>query len=459
MRARTTLFIALLAAVCGPSLPRAPLAAAEPGPAPVAVDVTRFGAVGDGATLDTAAIQHGIDACAARGGGTLVFPAGRYVTGTVQLKDNVTLRLDGAATLLGSVRAADYRNVDPFTAGDGVPLGYALVVAIDARNVAIEGTGTIDGQGKAVAAGQRPYAVRPFLLRWIRCRHVRLADVTLRSPGAWTNHFSQCGDVAVTGVTIRSVTPGLKNTDGIDVDGCDGVRIERCDIDSGDDAICLKTTRPVACRDVSVTDCKLRTRCNAIKIGTESLGDFERIRASRCTVVDCGMAGVAVYAVDGGHVRDVTVSDVDMDGVDVPVSIRLGARLKTFHAGDAPEPTGTVAGVTLRNLRVRRAKRIGLLVNGIPGHPVDSLVLDHIDIQTAGGCAGDFPARLPEKEAAYPEMSMFGRVLPAWGAYLRHVRGASVRDVRLARAAADVRPAVDLTDVQGPTPADFAVAP
>ena len=290
---------------------------------PISTDVTTLGILPDGTTLNTATLQKAIDITSARGGGTLTFPAGRYLIGTLQLKDNVTLHLDQNAVLLGSTNAADYRNLDPFLAGDGVPLGYALIVALDAHHVAIEGPGNIDGQGKTLAASQKPYAVRPFLIRWIRCDGVSLSGVTLQNPGAWTNHFFQSRNVAVNHVTIRSYATGLKNNDGIDIDSCQSVHITDADIESGDDAICLKTTSPNPCTDISVTHSKLKTRCNAIKLGTESLGDFEHINISDCDLRDIGMAGIALYTVDGGNLHDVTVADITMDTVAVPISIRL----------------------------------------------------------------------------------------------------------------------------------------
>ncbi|HEX8341526.1 MAG TPA: glycosyl hydrolase family 28 protein [Tepidisphaeraceae bacterium] len=435
-------------------------AAGQAGDAVDVVDVTALGVSGDGATSNTAALQAAIDGAAGRGGGTLRFPAGRYVTGTIQLKDNVRLHLDSGATILGSTDAADYRNVDPFMAGDGVPLGYALIVALDATNVGVGGTGTIDGRGAALAATQTPYAVRPFLMRWIRCRGVSVRDLTLRDPGAWTLHFFQCRDVTAEGLTIRSYDTRLPNNDGIDIDSCQDVRVARCDIESGDDAICLKATSSVPCRDVSVSDCRLKTRCNAIKLGTESLGDFSDIRVSDCDVRDIGMAGVARYTVDGGHMTGVAVENVSMDRVSVPVSVRLGARLKTFRAGDVAKPVGVLRDVSLKRLRATRAGRIGLLVNGIPGHPVESLTLEDIAIALpGGGRASDADVQLPEKEAAYPEMNMFGRTFPAGGAYLRHVKGLRASNVRFTFARPDPRPPAVLIDVEGATAADFTAAP
>ena len=113
------------------------------------VDITKYGAVGDGHTLNTSAIQTAIDACSKTGGGTVIFPAGKFLTGTIVLKDHITLRLQKDAVLLGSTHVEDYQNMDPFADGLGIDVGWALVVAVDAKNISIKGEGIIDGQGSA----------------------------------------------------------------------------------------------------------------------------------------------------------------------------------------------------------------------------------------------------------------------------------------------------------------------
>jgi polygalacturonase len=445
MRRCIVIFYLLLAASCATP--------AKPG---VAMDVTKSGAVGDGVTLNTAAIQKAIDDCNAQGGGMVNFPAGRYLTGTIQLKDNVTLHLDDQAVILGSTNAADYRNLDPFVDGVGTPQGYALIVADGASHVGVEGAGTIDGQGRAVKAAQKTYTVRPFLMRWLRCTDVTVKDVHLTNPGAWTLNFFQTRNTIVERVTIRTRDTGLANNDGIDLDSCENVRIRDCDIDSGDDAICLKATSPLPCRDIAASGCKLSTKCNALKLGTESLGDFEKISLTNCQIRNIGMSGIALYSVDGADLHDVTISDVTMDGVTVPISIRLGARLKTFRAGDVAKPVGALRDVTIRNVQVTGAKQIGLLINGIPGHPVEALKLENITIELAGGGkASDAQVQLPEKEATYPEYNMFGKVMPAYGIYLRHIKGVSFKNVRTTVSSPDARPALDLIDVEDVTPVGF----
>ena len=421
------------------------------------VDVTKASAVADGVTINTAAIQKAIDDCSAGGGGTVRFPAGRYVTGTILLKDNVILRLDKNAVLLGSTNAADYRNLDPFKAGDGIPQGHALIVATGASHVGVEGAGMIDGQGRELKAVQSRYTVRPFLMRWLHCTNVVVKDVHLVNPGAWTMNFFQTRDATVERVTIRARDSGLVNNDGIDLDSCEDIRIRDCDIESGDDALCLKTTSPLPCRDITASGCKLSTKCNAIKLGTESLGDFENIRIRDCQIRNTGMAGIALYCVDGAHLQDVTLAGITMDGVAVPISIRLGARLKTFRAGDTPKPPGILRDVTIKNLRATGARQIGLLINGITNHPVENLTLENIRIELAGGGElADAQIQLPEKESAYPEYNMFGQTMPAYGIYARHIRGITFKNVRTTVTKPDARPAAVLVDVERVTPANFA---
>jgi len=419
------------------------------------LDVLAFGAVADGTTLNTAALQRAIDTCSADGGGTLTFPAGRYLTGTLQLKDNVTLHLDADAVLLGSTTAADYRNLDPFIDGTGSPLGYALIVAVDAKHVGLEGPGTIEGQGAALKAAQTPYKIRPFLVRWVRCTDVAVKDVHLGGSGAWTMHLFQCRDARVEHVTIRS--RGLANNDGIDIDSSERVRIAGCDIDTGDDAICLKATGAQPCRDIAVTGCRLTSNCAAIKLGTESLGDFEKIRIDHCQIRDTRLGGVKLLSVDGADLHDVVISDLTMDNVAVPVFVRLGARLKTFRTGDQAKPPGRLRDVTLKNIRATNSRQIGLFISGVPGHPVENLTFENLALELAGGGqAEDASVALPEKESAYPEITMFGAVMPASGIYARHVRGVNFTNVTTTVKSPDARPAIALIDAERVTPVNFS---
>lgn len=425
------------------------------------VDVANVGAVGDGQTLNTEAIQKAIDDCAATGGGQVTFPAGRYVSGTLQLKSGVTLHLNADATLLGSTNAEDYRNLDPFTDGSGQKLGHALVVAIDADHVGITGPGTIDGQNAKLAARQKPYRIRPFLVRWVRCANVSVREVHLMNPGSWTLNFFQSKNITIDGITIRSREPVLRNTDGIDLDSSQAVHIQHCDVVSGDDALVIKSTLAAQpSRDIVATDCKLSTRTNAIKLGTESIGGFENIQISHCQITNTKMAGIALYEVDGGTLNNVSISDIDMSGVTLPICIRLGQRYKTFRDGDQPKTGGELRDVTIQNVTAKQVGTIGMLINGVPGQRIDSLTFSNIHLTVPGGGTEQAAqTRLAEHETAYPEWNMFGAVFPAYGIYARHVQGMHLQDVTLTPAKPDARPAVVLIDVQDLTPADFGQSP
>jgi polygalacturonase len=414
--------------------------------------VAGFGAKGDGKIPDTGAIQKAIDTCMAQGGGVVRLPAGRYLSGSILLKNNVTLRLDDGATLVGSPNPDDYRSVDPFREGTGNELGYAFVSAVDATNVAVEGGGAkalIDGQGKevlaALQAGERNR--RPFLLRLVRCTNVQLKDIRLRDSAVWTVHLSQCHNVSVERVNINSHAGS--NNDGIDIDSCELVRVNECDIDTGDDAICLKTTSRLPCRDVHITNCRLRSNCATIKVGTESAGDFDNIRIADCQLLDAHLAGIKLLSVDGARLQNVDISDVTMLAGHLPIFLRLGARLKTFRPGDLKREVGLLRNINIRGFRAT-AEGPGLVMSGIPDHRIEQVRVDDIDLHlTGGGVKDDADVVLPEAVDAYPEINMFGKRMPAALLYARHVNGLEISRMKVAFDKPDERPMKVLVDADG----------
>ncbi len=170
------------------------------------------------------------------------------------------------------------------------------------------------------------------------------------------------------------------------------------------------------------------------------------------------MAGIALYAVDGGDLRNVAISDIKMDGVIVAISIRLGARLKTFREGDqAKLAPGKLCDVMIKNVSAKNIEMIGMLINGVPGFPVEALTLENIELELPGGGTAEAArVQLPEKEKAYPEHNMFGKTLPAYGIYARHVRGVKFLNVRTTPLKPDARPATVFVDVEDVTPANFS---
>ena len=421
------------------------------------LNILQYGAVGDGKTLNTQAIQATIDAVSKSGGGKVIFPAGEFLSGTIVLKDNVTLQLQKGAVLLGSTNVEDYKNMDPFADGLGIDVGWALLVAVDAKHIGITGEGAINGQGAALKAQQiltdnRPesqrWGRRPFLLRIVRCDDVRVTGVTLNYAAAWTSHYFQSRNVHIEGVKI--VSHGVAHNDGIDIDGCQQVRIKDCDIVSGDDALCFKTTSStMACRDIVVSGMKLKSNQGAIKMGTESMAAFENIDISNCYIYDTKNGGIKLLTVDGAHLRNVTISDVTMVNVRTPMLFRLGSRLSVFRKGkDTQQPTGTMENVVVRNVKAQAAADAqlmppsGILITGVPGHYITGLTLENIQIDLAGGGTVEHARQVvPEAIDKYPEVKTFGPTIPAYGIWARHVQGLKLKHITFRLAANDQRPA------------------
>ncbi|HEU5167926.1 MAG TPA: glycosyl hydrolase family 28 protein [Chitinophagaceae bacterium] len=419
-------------------------------------DITHYGAIGDGKTLNTIFIQKAIDECNKGGGGKVIFPAGIYLSATIELKDNVTLHLNKDARLLGTTDIEQYRNLDPFTEGLGIDVGWALVVAVDAKNIGIEGEGAIDGQGAKLKAEQilkdtRPegqrWGRRPFLVRIVRCTGVTIKDITLNYAAAWTSHYFQSKNIEIENVKIVSV--GVAHNDGIDIDGCQDVRIKDCDVVSGDDALVFKTTSSkMGCKNIVVSGMKLKSSQAGIKMGTESMAPFEDIKISNCHIYDTKNGGIKLLTVDGAHLRNVEIYDITMTEVRTPMLFRLGSRLNVFRKGqDTKQSTGTFENVVIRNVKAKASDSAqlkppsGILITGVPGHYITNLTLENIEIEILGtGTAENARHVVPEAIDQYPEVKTFGPTIPAYGVWARHVKGLKLKNITFHIKNNDLRP-------------------
>jgi hypothetical protein len=428
-------------------------------------DVLGHGATGRGKTMDTAAIQKAIDAAFAAGGGTVVFPRGTYLSGSIQLKSLVKLHLEKGATLLGSPTRADYFKLNFF----------ALVWADDAEDIGISGTGVIDGQGKKLAVGyelpvtQGPWpdareGERPVIINFRNCRNITVRDVTLRESACWVQLYRDCDDVTIENIKVR--TMAAITNDGLDLDGCKNVVVRGCDIDSEDDGICLKSSRR-ACENILIENCRVRSSCNALKFGTASFVGFKNIICRNLEIYDTYLSAIALELVDGGVMENVQIANVKITDTSNPIFIRLGHR-------NADGPVGSVSNVTISNVtaeipnrpraamnkfptawRHRCATLVTASITGLPGHPVRDVTLKDVSI-VYGGIGSTARTNhhhwtkldeVPERADSYPESTMFG-VLPAWGFYLRHAEGIKFENVTLRVKAKDYRPALVADDVR-----------
>lgn len=412
---------------------------------PVEFNVETLGARGDGRTVNSEIFRKAILQASAAGGGVVLVPAGTFVSGTIELKSNVTLRISPGGILKGSPSMDDY------------PVRH-LILAKGARNVAIDGGGIIDGNGEAFwdMTSTRPYypplAKRPSpLIEFADCRDVRVQDVIVRNAPGWTIHPLRCDGVRIRGVAIYNHQRG-RNTDGIDIDASRNAAIADCYIEGGDDAIVIKApvrpgAEPQPAENITVTNCTVSSTSNCIKLGTESRGGFRNIAITNCTMFRpasyfrAPISGIAIEMVDGGVLEGVAVSNITMRDVGTPIFIRLGNRGRGMEIPN----TGILRNVSISNL-IASGGLIASSITGLPGHPVTGVSLSGINITMTGGRKEPVGLDVDEKPEAYPEAWMFG-ALPAYGLYARHVDGLAIRNFRLKWDRDDVRPAAVFDDV------------
>ena len=469
-------------------------------------DVRAFGAKGDGKALDTPAVNKAIDAAAAAGGGTVHFSAGTYRCFSIHLKSNVALYLDQGATILAADPAdkdGQYDAPEPNQWDQYQDFGHShwhnsLIWGENLENISILGPGRIWGKGLVRSGAQSRTKQQNDALGNARadprggpfgypnprdavesgwgnksislklCRNVLIRDISILHGG----HFA----ILATGVDNLTID-NLKidtNRDGIDVDACKNVRISNCSVNSPfDDGICPKSSFALgyarSTENVTITNCQVSgydegTLLNGtykrdfrnqngsfsptgrIKFGTESNGGFKNITVSNC-VFDYSR-GLALEAVDGALLEDVTISNITMRDIsNSPIFLRLGFR------GRGPKETTTVGAlrrVIISNVVVYNAdEKYASIISGIPGHSIEDVQLSNIRIYSKGGGTKEQAAlEPPEKKDTYPEPTMFGE-LPAYGFFIRHVKGLAMRDVEVSYLKEDVRPPFWLSDVIG----------
>ena len=418
--------------------------------------VRDFGAAGDGKVKDTKAIQEAIDVANKAGGGTVYFPAGKYLSGTIFLKDFVTLCLEANAVLLGSTDTTDYPKTFPqFRSYTDTYVSQALIFAENQKEIAITGKGTIDGQGQAFP--WKPYGNRPDVIRFVSCKHVNIEGIHLQNSPLWMQHYLNCEFVTVRGIHVYNHS--TYNNDMIDIDCCRNVIISDCYGNSDDDALTLKSTADSPTENVTITNCVLGSGCNAIKMGTESNGGFKNISITNCVIdswygrkgfyaLPRGISGIALEIVDGGTMENITISNISIKNVHVPLFMRLGNRARPFKKNMEKPGIGTYRNVVISNIIATNVEKFGCPISGLPGHPIENVTLSNIRITfPGGGTAAEAQAEVEEKAEEYPEATMFG-VLPAYGFYCRHVKGLRLSNIDLGLENEDFRPAIVCDDVR-----------
>ena len=470
--------LASVALMGGLTLGLAPLAAL-PAVEPRAFDITAFGAKGDGATLNTDAIQRAADACHEAGGGVVRVPEGVFVTGSLRLKSGVVLRIEKDALLRGSPKIADYTvETAPLHWGAywkfvNSQLRNCLIYAHNAERVGIEGEGTIDGQGghERKVFPNAGDLRRPMLVRFERCRQVTLRGVTLLDPASFTAFFVRSEDIQIESVVIRS--RNSPNGDGLDFDGCRRVRIRDCDLDTGDDAIGPKTFQPDAPNeDFEISGCRISARWAAVRIGAESIAPIRRLTVRDCRFTKC-QAGIKIESSEGAMFEDLRFADIEMKDVCQPFMVLASRFAFSAHNTSARPPVGRIRRVRFENIRaeVRAAGNVGMVdkaadqdpfrraCSAVASHPdarIEDISFKSIDLILPGGGTAEHAARLDVGELLestdYMKWAVpFDGELPASALYLRHVKGVRLEDVQLTLVKPDARALIAGDDVEGLT--------
>ncbi|MDN3669527.1 glycoside hydrolase family 28 protein [Echinicola jeungdonensis] len=438
-------------------------------------NIQDFGAIPDDGQLDTEAINQTIITASKSGGGTVYFPAGKYLSFSIELKNNITLHLENG-TILEAADPADwgigYNPPEDNPHDDYQDYGHShwknsLIWGIGLKGVHIEGKGLIYGQGLEKWAHNESGMEGNKSIALKNCRNVSIKDISILQGG----HFG----ILATGVDNFTID-NLKidsNRDGINIDACKNVRISNCTVNTpNDDAIVLKSSYalgyPRFTENLTLTNCQVSgfdlgtmldgtyqtTQKQApdkggvtgrIKMGTESNGGFRNITISNCVFVHC--RGLALETVDGGILEDVSISNITMrDIVNAPFFLRLGSRMR----GPEGTPVGKLRRVQISNVVVSGADpKYAAMVMGIPDHPVEDIVFDNIRILAKGGApASQALVEVPELEDGYPDPRNFGEI-PAYGFYIRHANGIQLNDINLQFEDDDQRPAIYAEDVEG----------
>ena len=441
-------------------------------------DVRNYGAVADGVTLCQAAVQKAVDDCHAQGGGIVRFDGGMYALSTIFLKSNVRIQVTKDTKILGSLNFYDYaphEKIDYPLYQDASHSYFdtSLFVAKDCENIAIFGDGEVDMRSVWDTENTRNMAHRGAKCIALKnCKNVEVSGLGIYNATDLAVYFAGCENVDVYGLKLRVYI------DGISPDNSANVRIHDCEIETGDDGIVFKTSytlnRLGVCRDVRVWNCKIKSRCSAVKFGTETNGGFENILIENIEIFDTRITGIAIESVDGAVVDGITIRNVNMRNVGAALFTHLGLRMRgpagrekgeirnvtlenitavgpykpyeiiawnydTYKAGDTLQlPWKAAFAYTNMNLTEDDPWQLTCNICGLKERPLKNITLRNVHLELVGGVQ-TFNPTVRELPREYPEVDAYGGVLPAAGIFFRYVDGLTLENVTVKTLKPDAR--------------------
>lgn len=380
------------------------------------LDIRDYGGCGDGYFKNTRIIQECIDQCSEDGGTVYIGGKGRYVCGTIYLKSNVTLRVEAPAVLLASPDIQDYGDDTHYNRyRNETSMDRCWIYACDAENITLCGTGTLDGNADAFPNEGSVY--RPMMLRFLRCRNLRLRELYLYNSPAWTTAFLDSEHIWIDGVRVENHK--RNNGDGLDFDGCRNVFVRDCDLQGTDDNLCLQSgSREYNTEYIHISGCKFSSLCAAVRIGLKSVGTIRNVTITNCTMENVWREGIKIECTEGGEIAEILVQNISMKNVSRPVYVLLNNRFEPEGFGNSTgleemPRIGTLrhlifSGITavdteeMRNPHYRGKELMGapwfngIRVDAEEEHKIENMTLRDIRYYSAGGIKkSDIPQNYP----------------------------------------------------------------
>ena len=447
-------------------------------------NVLDYGAVANGIDSDTKAVQAAIDACAEAGGGKVFFPKAKYVMATVFLRDGVHIELEDGALILGDLDFYAYEQQEKidypiYQDASHTYFNLSMFVGRGCSDISITGNGKIDMRSVWDEDGVRGPEIRnrgPKCISLRECRDVVISDLEIVNVTDLGIYFAGCDNVDIHGIKMYVYI------DGISPDNCKNVRIYDCDVESGDDGIVFKSSytlnRIDVCRDMRVWNCRIKSRCNALKFGTETNGGFYDTYVENIEIVDTRISAIAIESVDGAIIDNLVIKNVNMVNVNAPLFIHIGKRMR----GPAGLEIGHIRNVTIENMNVDGPYEPynapawnyeGFLANdfhqypwifggvkennrelivkgrytdwqmtsnccGMPESHLENITLRNVHMKLDGGVK-EYNKNVPDVPPAYPEVYVYGKILPAKGIYFRYIDGLTLDNVTVETYRPDAR--------------------